>query len=326
VSKVIIAWWSGGVTSAVACKIALDTLDEVKVVMLDTMNEDEDTYRFLKDCENWYGVKIDVFKHPDYESIEDVWRKYKSLSSATGAVCSNTLKNYTREIYCKGKNVEGHVFGFEYHKKEMNRAKNWERNHNLKAFFPLIDREITKLDAMQILKDQGIELPRVYGYGFNNNNCFKTGCTQGGIGYWQKIKDDFPEKFDKMAEMEHELSRLKGEPVVICHDQRKIYDIEKYKKQCEWNELCPDDQYFDYTNIIQHGRLITKWDISKRSGKPNKKSKLFLKHNSEYPEIRTIDVIKGKHTAIIEEFECNGFCGLEDNGNKLDFMELIHDK
>jgi len=290
----LIAWWSGGVTSAVACKMALDTLENVKIVMLDTMNEDKDTYRFLKDCENWYGVEIEVFKHPDYNSIEEVWLKYKSLASATGAICSKTLKNYAREIYCKDKGVSGHVFGFEYHKKEMNRAENWERNHGLKAYFPLIEEKITKINAMEILKNQGIELPRVYGYGFNNNNCFRTGCTQGGIGYWQKIKADFPEKFEYMANMEHKLSKIKGEPVVICHDQRK-------------------------------DRVITKWDYSKRTDEPTKKSKLFLKYNEEFPEIPTIDIISGKHTSIIEEFECNGFCGLESNGNQLDFLELFHE-
>lgn len=287
-----IAWWSGGVTSAVACKIALNTIENVSLVMLDTMNEDEDTYRFKKDCEKWYGSKIEMFKHPEFDSIQDVWRKYKSLSSATGAVCSSYLKNHAREIYCKGKNVECHIFGFEYHPKEINRAENWERNKGLKAYFPLIENRITKIKAIDIIKQAGIEIPNVYSLGFNNNNCFKTGCTQGGIGYWQKIKIDFPEKFEYMANMEHELSSIKGEPVVICHDQRM-------------------------------DRVITKWDYSKRTGKPTSKSKLFLRHNPDFPEVPTIDIINGKHISILEEFECNGFCGLSKNENQLDFLDLF---
>lgn len=288
----IIAWWSGGVTSAVACKIALDTLYNVNVVMLDTMNEHNDTYRFKEDCEKWYGCGIEMFKHPDFNSIEDVWRKYRSLSSATGAVCSDYLKNHARELYCKGNDIEAHVFGFEYHKKEINRANNWQKNKGLKAYFPLIDNKITKLDAMQILKDSGIDLPIVYYYGFNNNNCFRTGCTQGGVGYWQKIQKEFPEKFNYMASIEHELSKLKGEPVVICHDQRR-------------------------------NRKVTKWDYSKKTGKQFKKSKLFLKFNPDFPEVPTIDMIKGKHVSLIDSFECNGFCSLENSGNQLDFMELF---
>lgn len=44
---------------------------------------------------------------------------------------------------------------------------------------------------------------------------------QGGIGYWQKMKRDFPEKFDVMAAMEHELTDAKGEPVTMLKDQSK---------------------------------------------------------------------------------------------------------
>jgi len=293
-SGITIAWWSGGVTSAVACKMALDLYENVRVVMLDTMNEHEDTYRFKDDCEKWYGVKIEVYKHPGFNSIQEVWRKYNSLASATGAICSTELKANARQLYCKGKDIEAHVFGFEYHPKEINRAENWEKNKGLKAHFPLIDNKIDKLAAMNTLRLNGIEIPVVYSYGFNNNNCFKTGCTQGGIGYWQKIKEDFPEKYEAMATMEHELSRAKGRPVVICQDQRGE-------------------------------RAITKWDISKRTGQPTTKSKLFLKHNDDFPEVPTIDVIKGKHKAIIDSFECNGFCGLEKDENQLDFLELFNE-
>ena len=45
---------------------------------------------------------------------------------------------------------------------------------------------------------------------------------KGGIGYWQKMKKDFPDKFDKMAEMEHKLTDLKGKPVTMLKDQSKF--------------------------------------------------------------------------------------------------------
>ena len=42
-NNVVIAWWSGGVTSAVTCKICIDTygVDNVRVIFIDTMNEIE---------------------------------------------------------------------------------------------------------------------------------------------------------------------------------------------------------------------------------------------------------------------------------------------
>ena len=48
----VICWWSGGITSAVACKLAIDLYgkENCRVIMLDTKNEHEDTYRFKDDC------------------------------------------------------------------------------------------------------------------------------------------------------------------------------------------------------------------------------------------------------------------------------------
>ena len=81
------------------------------------------------------------------------------------------------------------------------------------------------MQIFQELKTLGIKEPIVYKH-FLNNNCigdFKEnhgGCVQGGIGYWQKIKSLFPHKYDYMANIEHEISLDKGQPVTICKDQR----------------------------------------------------------------------------------------------------------
>ena len=73
--KKVIAWWSGGITSAVTCKICIDIygVDNVRVIFIDTFNEDEDTYRFKTDCEKWYGKEIETItrigKGKKYEYI-----------------------------------------------------------------------------------------------------------------------------------------------------------------------------------------------------------------------------------------------------------------
>ena len=66
--------------------------------MIDTGNEDEDTYRFKTDCENGMGNLLSITEiGKDYESIQDVWTKHKSLNVATGAICSTQLKRRVRE-------------------------------------------------------------------------------------------------------------------------------------------------------------------------------------------------------------------------------------
>lgn len=219
----IIAWWSGGVTSAVACKLCIDWFgaDCIDLVFIDAKeNEDDDSYRFKADCEQWYGKPIKVITNNKYNSIEDVWRKFQTLNSATGAICSSELKREVREAYQKMTPYSYSAFGFDL--KETGRAKAMKMNHSdSRPIFPLIIELLSKKECVKIIESAGYRVPRMYQLGFHNNNCFKTGCIQGGIGYWQKMRDEYPEKFDKMAALEHELSAKKGQPVTMLKDQSK---------------------------------------------------------------------------------------------------------
>ena len=102
----------------------------------------------------------------------------------------------------------------------MKRAKGLASNHaKAKPIFPLLMYGMDKKACIDYVQAAGIEIPLMYQLGFQNNNCFKTGCVQGAIGYWQKIKREFPKKWEAMADMEQELTEAKGEPVFICKDQ-----------------------------------------------------------------------------------------------------------
>lgn len=218
----IIGWWSGGITSAVACKIGIDLYgkENVRIIFIDTMNEDDDTYRFMKECEDWYGINIETIKSAKHDSIQDVWRRYKALNNAKGAVCSSELKRQVRETWEKTNEWKHQIFGFELD--EYKRAKGMVLNHSqTRPLFPLMMYGLNKKDCIKIVQDEGIEVPNMYSLGFLNNNCFKTGCVQGGIGYWQKMQRDFPDKFDTMADMEHELTDAKGKPITMLKDQSK---------------------------------------------------------------------------------------------------------
>ena len=129
----IICWWSGGVTSAVACKIAIDLygMDNCEIIMIDTNNEHEDTYRFKKDCEKWYGIDIKTITAIGnrWKNIQDVWITRRSLNTATGAICSTELKRRVREKWEKENVFDYQVFGFEFEPKEFNRAKSMTLNH-----------------------------------------------------------------------------------------------------------------------------------------------------------------------------------------------------
>lgn len=218
----VIAWWSGGVTSAVADKIAIDLYgaENVRIVFIDTFNEDKDTYRFKGDCEKWYGKEIETIFNPEYRNIKEVWYKYLSLNTAHGAICSTELKRKTREIFQRENNFSHQVFGYEI--EEWDRAKALGLNHpDSSPIFTLVNSLVTKPEAARMIVNAGIRLPDQYIKGFLNNNCAGTGCVQGGIGYWKKMEVDSPDAFDEMAIVEHALTELKGKPVTILKDQSK---------------------------------------------------------------------------------------------------------
>lgn len=221
----VIAWFSGGIASAVSVRVCIDLfgLDRVRIVFMDTGNEDEDTERFLVDCEGWYGKKIErmSFIGDRYESIQAVWRRFNSLNVANGAVCSSELKRELRKLFQRTEKFSFQAHGFDI--KESRRGIGMSLNYSeSNPIYPLMMMGLQKKDLFKIIADAGIKPPRVYEFGFHNNNCFKTGCVQGGIGYWQKMGREYPEKFDAMADIEHELTNAKGEPVTMLKDQGKM--------------------------------------------------------------------------------------------------------
>lgn len=287
----IICWWSGGITSAVACKIAQNLFgtDNCKFIFLDTGNEHDDTYRFLRDCETFlYGKEIEILSAiPDkYESIQDVWYRHKQLNTANGAVCSYMLKRRVREAWEKENTWDYQVFGFEFDKKEFNRANALKLNHpHTKSIFPLMMMGMNKEDCIKFIQAHGIEIPVAYQLGYQNNNCLKTGCITGGIGYWKKLQREMPDAFNRMAKIEHDLTELRGYQVTMLKDQSK-----------------------EAKNNI------------KNTG--DKRAHLvFLKKHDKYPHNKCIDDMEGREPKPLGD--CNGFCGVDElNPKKQTEMEI----
>jgi len=208
--------------AAIVCWLCIQWfgIENVRIIFIDTKNEDDDTYRFKRDCEMWYGKEIETISSKKWDSIDEVWEHYLSLNTATGAICSSSLKREVRQDFQNKNSFSYQAFGFDA--KEIDRAKNMRKNYpDSKPIFPAIYELMTKGDSLKMLQKHGIEPPLAYRMGYSNNNCGKKGCVQGGIGYWQKRKIDYPEQFLAMAQTEHKLTDMKGEPVTICKDQSK---------------------------------------------------------------------------------------------------------
>jgi len=192
-----VCWFSGGVSSFIAGYLERDSIDEFIYCHID--NQHPDTLRFLRDCEKALGREITVIQSR-YKSVENVIQQFGYITRPNVAVkCSTVLKGRVRKEWEVGKGHLEYVWGYdsgESHRADKTVAYNPKYHH----IFPLIERNLNKQDCHGMLKELGIKRPAMYDLGYSNNNCI--GCVKGGIGYWNKIRVDFPEVFNRMAERE----------------------------------------------------------------------------------------------------------------------------
>lgn len=196
-----LVWFSCGAASAVAAKMAVGMFENVEILYCDTLSsEHPDNVRFLRDVEKWIGKEIKIIGSDKYSDIYDVFRKTRYLVGIGGARCTTELKKNVRKKYQRESDT--HVFGLTVD--EQKRIDRFENQNSEIVEWVLSDAGITKDDCYRILNEAGIELPMMYKLGYNNNNCI--GCVKGQAGYWNKIRVDFPDVFERMARMERELN------------------------------------------------------------------------------------------------------------------------
>ena len=156
--------------------------------------------RFIKDSEKVLEKEIEVLKSK-YESVDNACKAFMFLKSAYGAKCTDVLKKRVRkEWQAQFKDYHlTYVWGFDNTEKDRaNRLL--ESMPEFSHEFPLIDNDISKEQAHGICKRLGVARPAMYDLGYNNNNC--VGCIKGGMGYWNKIRVDFPDVFESRVRLE----------------------------------------------------------------------------------------------------------------------------
>jgi 3'-phosphoadenosine 5'-phosphosulfate sulfotransferase (PAPS reductase)/FAD synthetase len=213
--KRVVVWFSAGVTSTIAAKIALNKYRDIYPVLLvntDTGSEHYDNFRFISECEEWLDCPVKILKNQKYEDTLDVYCKDRYLVGVHGARCSLVLKKKVRQEF-ENVDTDLQIFGFD--KNEQKRAERFLKNNPLvNARFPLIEQNLIKDDCHRMLLDIGIKRPLTYNLGFPNANCLRTGCVKGQMGYWNHIRKVFPDAFWNMAEIERKLN------VAICKKYR----------------------------------------------------------------------------------------------------------
>lgn len=171
------------------------------LVYCDPGSEHPDNERFIADCERWCGQSVVRLHSTKYRDTWDVWTKRRFLNSPAGALCTVELKKKLRQAFQEPDDVQ--VFG--YGADEQQRADRFrEQNIEVNLRTPLIERGLTHADCLAMVERAGIELPAMYLLGFGHANC--VGCVKAsGMGYWNKIRTEFPLTFLRMAALERDI-------------------------------------------------------------------------------------------------------------------------
>jgi 3'-phosphoadenosine 5'-phosphosulfate sulfotransferase (PAPS reductase)/FAD synthetase len=204
-----IIWFSCGAASTVTADIVRKEYPDAMLVRIWLGGEHPDNERYVRDVERWMGVNVTTIKSDEYDDHFQVIDKTGWVNGVGGARCTGELKKKVRFKFQRVGDIQ--YFGYTAEPRERARAQRFvERFPEVNARFPLIERGLTKEECGGIIVRHGIELPMMYRLGFNNNNCI--GCVKGGKGYWNKVRTEFPETFDKMMNLERKVgaSCIKG--------------------------------------------------------------------------------------------------------------------
>ena len=215
----IVCWFSCGAASAVATKLAIEENSknqniELVVARCRIDEEHQDNDRFATQCAEWFGVPIVELQSDKFgSSIYSVFEKERYIAGIAGAACTRALKKRVRESFQKPNDL--HVFG--YTADETHRADRFiDANNDVSLWSVLIERSLTHADCLAIVDRAGIKLPAMYSLGYRNNNCI--GCVKGGAGYWNKIRVDFPDAFDRMAKLERKIGAS-----IVRQNGKRVY-------------------------------------------------------------------------------------------------------
>lgn len=238
---------SAGISSFLAGYLSGD-IDEW--IYIDIDDQHEDSMRFIHDCEKAIGKEIKVLKSKEYKCVEDCVRVFGGFKNAGNgfAPCTNWMKMRVRKKWeAEHKEYDlTYVWGFDL--KEKGRAERTvEANPQAEHEFPLIDKGFSKEDVHGMFEQLfDFSRPWMYEMGYPNNNC--VGCVKGGMGYWNKIRIDFPDVFESRAKLE----RAVGFSILKERNGKPLYLDELEPDRGNLNtEIFPDCGIMCYITMVE---------------------------------------------------------------------------
>lgn len=278
-----IIFYSGGIGSYFTAKRVIDKYgkEDVKLLFTDTLIEDEDLYRFIRETSKKLDVELIWLK--DGRDPWEVAFDKRFLPNSRIAQCSHVLKQKVSQKYIKEnyKPEECILYlGIDWSESHRKAApiKHWAP---YKVEFPLCEAPFKDKAHMleELEKVDGIEIPNLYKLGFSHNNCGGF-CFRAGIGHFKNLLEKKPELYKYHEKKELELRNYLGrDDIAILRrtkDGEKInltlkdlrVELESMPEQLSFDELTDiggcgcfvDDDLF--SNVIEdvNEKIIAKKD------------------------------------------------------------------
>lgn len=207
----VVSWFSCGAASAYATYLASQKYDDLQIVYCRVRQEHPSNMQFIKDFQRKTNLSVQIIENEKFEGdIFNVFLKRQFIKSSHGAPCTLVLKKEMRKAYQLPDDIQ--IFGYTAEEEER-RNSFIDSNPEVILDDILINNRITKKQCLDWLLERGFELPVMYKLGYDHNNCI--GCVKGGMGYWNAIRKDFPEAFNKMAVLERTIGHS------ICKTTKK---------------------------------------------------------------------------------------------------------
>lgn len=220
---------SGGIGSYIAAKRVAARVGTKRLIHLftDTLSEDEDLYRFLRETTKAIGGEVQWLK--DGRNLWQLFHDHRMIANTRASICSKELKRdvavrYLNARFPGGKGVflyfgidHGEAHRFHGGKGKIGIKERWKPYY---CRAPLCEPpHLTKCEMLQECERDGIDPPRLYDEGFPRNNCGGF-CVKGGHAHFLHLLRNRPDLYEYHAQKEDEFRKLVGKDVAIMRDRR----------------------------------------------------------------------------------------------------------
>lgn len=237
--------FSGGAASWAAARRVAERhgTDDLTLLFTDTMTEDEDLYRFLDQAAADVGGTL--VRLSDGRNIWQVFKDERFLGNTRVDPCSRVLKREQSRSWltanCDPATTTVYL-GFDWTEvHRLDRArKAWQPWH---VEAPMTEPPYRmRAELLADMEARGIRAPRLYGLGFEHNNC-GGGCVKAGQSHFAQLLAVFPARFDEWERNEEDVRQHLGADVAILRDRTdddsKPLTLRAFRERIEAGQAIP---------------------------------------------------------------------------------------